>query len=398
MAEIQYLDIILSGYFSDESLLKKYLIRKQKEFKRKNFVSKTEFFQRCLNTIIHFENDIENQYVKRRLELYQIVYLLKSENKPFEKELEVAKNLSKENFHIQLSLLTRNKFKGELWYSQIQFIKKCIDEINNPNVKLNIPIKDLDIENYLNFVFTHKSISRESKKNAAKILIEDGKLEKTISNYKIVIDYVFNQQTYWKEPTGEERKLFENWRRDSLTEMKTLFDNYLTGNPKPKAILEREFEQAINDMLCEQPFQETLSNFINKKLPKDLKKLAVVFGKLDFIKTLQKSDIENQTKSLQEGTKISEKWHALLYWFELKTTGEEPPKNIEGNFIKSKLEEIGHKKCKTTGQSFYKCFKDMDIHNHKVLDAEFGKDWKEVAKKLSNDTKIINYIDENYKN
>lgn len=38
MAELQYLDIILSGYFSDERLLKKYLIRKQKELKRKNFV------------------------------------------------------------------------------------------------------------------------------------------------------------------------------------------------------------------------------------------------------------------------------------------------------------------------------------------------------------------------
>ncbi len=397
MVEIQYLDIILSGYFSDESLLKKYLIRKQKEFKRKNFVSKTEFFQRCLNTIILFENDIENQYVKRRLELYQIVYLLKSKNKPFEKELEVAKNLSKENLHIQLSLLTNGRFKGKLWYSQIQFIKKCIDEINNSNVKLTIPIKDLDIENYLNFVFTHKSISRESKKNAAKILIEDGKLEKKISNYKIVIDYVFNQQTYWKEPTGEERKLFENWRRDSLTEMKTLFDNYLTGNPKPKAILEREFEQAINDMLCEQPFQETFSDFMSRNLPKDLNKLAIVIGKLDFIKTFQKSDIENQEKSLKGETKIPAKWYALLYWFELKISDKEPPKDIKGNFNKSKIEEIGREKGYGKGQYFYKNFIEIDIKNLKVLNASFGDKWKQVIVDLSDrNPGIKKYIEDNY--
>lgn len=66
MAELQYLDIILSGYFSDESLLKKYLIRKQKELKRKNFVSKTEFIQRCQNIIIQFETDIESQYTKKK--------------------------------------------------------------------------------------------------------------------------------------------------------------------------------------------------------------------------------------------------------------------------------------------------------------------------------------------
>lgn len=123
MAELQYLDIILSGYFSDESLLKKYLIRKQKELKRKNFVSKKEFIQRCQNIIIQFETDIENQYTKRRNELYQTVNLLKSENKPFEKELELTKNLSKDNLYIQLSSLTSDK-----WIFQFQRQKHKVHE------------------------------------------------------------------------------------------------------------------------------------------------------------------------------------------------------------------------------------------------------------------------------
>lgn len=123
MAELQYLDIILSGYFSDESLLKKYLIRKQKELKRKNFVSKKEFIQRRQNIIIQFETDIENQYTKRRNELYQTVNLLKSKNKPFEKELELTKNLSKDNLYIQLSSLTSDK-----WIFQFQRQKHKVHE------------------------------------------------------------------------------------------------------------------------------------------------------------------------------------------------------------------------------------------------------------------------------
>lgn len=123
MAELQYLDIILSGYFSDERLLKKYLIRKQKELKRKNFVSKKEFIQRCQNIIIQFETDIENQYTKRRNELYQTVNLLKSENKPFEKELELTKNLSKDNLYIQLSSLSSDK-----WIFQFQRQKHKVHE------------------------------------------------------------------------------------------------------------------------------------------------------------------------------------------------------------------------------------------------------------------------------
>lgn len=337
MAEIQYLDIILSGYFSDESLFKKYLIRKQKELKRKNFVSKTEFFQRCLNTITLFENDIENQFRIKRSELYQLVNLLKSESKPFEKELELAKNLRKEKFHTQLSTLTSDKHKGELWYSQIQFMKKCIEEIINPKVKINIAIKDLDIENYLNFVFTYKSISRKSKKNAVLKLMEDGKLEKTFSNYRILIDYVFNQQNYWKESTEEEKKQFENWRRESLTKMMALFDNYSTGNPKPKAILEEEFEKAIIDMLCEQPFQETFSNFLDRNFPKDLKKLAIVIGKLDFIKTFQKSELENQAPPL------TLKQIALKCFYEGKILNREnAKKELEGTKFKSNDKLYAH--------------------------------------------------------
>ena len=95
---------------------------------------------------------------------------------------------------------------------------------------------------------------------------------------------------------------------------------------------------------------------------------------------------------------IPDKWYALLYWFELKVNDKQPPKKIGGNFNKSKIKEIGSEKCKNSGEYFYKCFKEMDISTQKQLKAQFGEDWKEEIKKLSNyNTKISKYIDENYK-
>jgi hypothetical protein len=78
-------------------------------------------------------------------------------------------------------------------------------------------------------------------------------------------------------------------------------------------------------------------------------------------------------------------------------SAEQPHKDSEGNFIKSKIEEIGRIKCNSTGQSFYKSFIDIDIDNHKLLDKRFGKGWKEVVKNLSlNNPEISIYIDGKY--
>lgn len=280
MAELQYVDMILKGLFADQSLLKSYLIRKQKEVERENFVTGPEFIKRCYNAILLFENDIENQYSERK------------------EESEFPEKPSRENFYIQLSSFTDDKFKGELWYSQIQFIKKCIDEISNHNVTIGIAINNLDVENYLNFVFLRKSISRVSKKNAILKLMEDTKSEKTISNYRIWIDYVFNQQNYWIEPTEEERKLFDELRVQSSEQVKSLFESYSKGSPKSSVDLEKEFEIAVIEKLSKQPFQETFSDFINGILPKDLKKMAVVIGKLDFIKTLNNAEVNSKLKNL----------------------------------------------------------------------------------------------------
>jgi len=387
MKEIQFLDLILKGILKNERFFKNYLIRKQRELENKNFISEAEFYQKCNDIVSTLENNIEIQYLAKKRELNQTIELLKSKNKPFEKELALAENFLLDRFFINLHSITNGKYKDDLWYSQIKLIKKCIVEVNNQNFKISTEIKDLDIDKYLNFVFSQKSISRELKKKAVLNLMEESNQEKTISNYRIWIDYVFNQQNYWEEITKEERKLFDELRAKSSEEMIALFESYTIGIPKPRVDLIKEFELAIINRLCEEPFQKTTSDFIEGRLPKDLNKLAIVIGKLDFIKKSQQPKVE----------KHPEKWYALIYWFELKISGEKPPSGVEGNLNKSEIKKIGAIRCMSTGLSFYNSFKDIHYNKNVSLSNMFGNDWKEVVIKLSNcNPEITKYIDENY--
>jgi hypothetical protein len=225
MKEIQYLDILLFGILKKESGFKSYLVRKQKEAEMKNFVSEAEFFENCNEVVSLLENRIESQFLEKRNQLYQTIELLKSNKKPFEKELELANNLSKDHFNINLSTITNGKYKDELWYSQINLIKNCIVEIKNQNFIITSEIKDLDIDNYLEFIFSQKEISRETKENAVEVLMKVNKQEKTSLNKQVWNDYVFNQHNYWKEITQDERKLFGELRAKSFEEINTLFIN-----------------------------------------------------------------------------------------------------------------------------------------------------------------------------
>jgi hypothetical protein len=387
MKNFQFLEIIIDGILKNELHLKNYLIRKQKEAENKNYFSEIEFYQKCSAVITQLESNIELQFTDRKKKLQQTIELLKSKNNPFKKELKASENLSLDSFYINLSIYTKGKYEGELWLSQINYIKKCIDEIHSQKFKITTEIKDLDIDKYLNFIFSKKAISSKNKENAVVILMNENNQESTEENYQIWRDYVFNQQKYWKTLTKKDKKSFEELRTMSLNETNTLFEKYIKGSPKPKINLEKEFEAAILKRLAEEPFLKTTYEFIQGLLPQDINKLAIIIGKLDFIKNLK-----NQKEKI-----LPEKWYALLYWFELKVSGNEPPKNAEGNFIKSEIKAIGALRCNSTGLSFYNNFKDIPINNKGLLTNMFGNDWKDVIKKISNNNpEIIKYIDKNY--
>ncbi len=144
--------------------------------------------------------------------------------------------------------------------------------------------------------------------------------------------------------------------------------------------------------------------FLDNNLYLDIKKCSF---KMDFDNLLLsfKNSISIEEINIREKVnnsrtkKISEKWFALLYWFELLSKRESPPIDSEGAFIKREIMAVGKVKCKSTGQSFYNNFKSIDINDERLLKMTFGSSWKEQIVKLSNnDEKIIAFLKHKYDN
>jgi hypothetical protein len=133
--------------------------------------------------------------------------------------------------------------------------------------------------------------------------------------------------------------------------------------------------------------------FLNKILATNLNSKPI--GSIS--KEINNTEIQQlpKTEALEIKTKkLSEKWHALHYYFELAASNS-LQKHIDpfGGFIGTELTQEGKKRCGTTGQSFYKEYIKIDITNPIQIERVFGKNWKETIVKLSeNDQITIDYI------
>jgi hypothetical protein len=335
MKEIQYLDLILNGILKNERFLKNFIIRKQKEAENKYFISEAEFFQKCNDTIALLENRFESQFLEKRRKMLDSIESLNKSNKPFNKEMDLANSFTLERFNINLSDITNGKYKVDLWYSQIMHFKNCLFEIIIKKYTATSKIKDLDINKYLKFVFSKKSISRESKKYTVFQLMAESNQEKTISNYRIWIDYVFNKQNYWKELNQEDKNSFKELRKKSFNEMNDLYKNFIISSPKTTVEIVHEFEEAIINRLIEEPFQKTTLELINGQLPKDIFKLAIVIGKIDFIKRI------NQQKAVKNHINKIKSKELTINEIALKCVLEGT--NLDRKKAKEELEDTIHK-------------------------------------------------------
>jgi hypothetical protein len=112
-------------------------------------------------------------------------------------------------------------------------------------------------------------------------------------------------------------------------------------------------------------------------------------------RTIQNNGVPISNTKLK---KIAEKWHALHYWLELTAHGKKTPVDCYGSFEKSELEQIGAKRCNSTGQGFYREFTKIDINNPIILKRIFGNEWKSTIIKLcENDIVTVDYINLKYK-
>lgn len=139
------------------------------------------------------------------------------------------------------------------------------------------------------------------------------------------------------------------------------------------------------------------SNDIIKELIAEFRIIVEPYFEIyDFIiKEPQQNTTDKPNKGKRK--KIAEKWYALLYWIELSANGQQPPKSIEGTFVKSEIEKIGREKTGTSGQSFYREFIKIDLNNERLISNAFSKEWKNEIIRLSNNSLLIsNYIQDKY--
>lgn len=129
MSKINYLNMMLSGYFKNPDLLKIYLIRQQQLAERDNFLSLVEFYDNCNLTIQNVKQNILSIYNERKKELYLILSDRKTKNidtSDIQKEIDFLKP---DNFKIPLLLITNQQFTGHLSYSEIEFIENIVQQI-----------------------------------------------------------------------------------------------------------------------------------------------------------------------------------------------------------------------------------------------------------------------------
>lgn len=135
MNSINYLNILLSGYFKNPELLELYLIRIQKISERDSFVSKTEFYDNCIKEGEKLKKRIQKLYFEAKNDLYQVLSYKKEKGGDISNTQKEIDNLKLSSFGIPLFTITDGKFRGHLYYSDIEFIERKIKIVLDGNQK-----------------------------------------------------------------------------------------------------------------------------------------------------------------------------------------------------------------------------------------------------------------------
>lgn len=139
-------------------------------------------------------------------------------------------------------------------------------------------------------------------------------------------------------------------------------------------------------------YYKNIIPFFEKSFKKSKKEYFELKSKAILDHTADNNEISNTSIK-----KINEKWFALLYWIELMASGKQPPKSIEGTFIKSEIQRIGSNYTGTSAQSFYRSFIGIDLNNPKLISNNFGENWKNKIIELSNNNPdVIEYLKSKY--
>lgn len=158
---IDYLSIVLNGFCDEVSrhYLKDYFIRQYKEAE-KQYYTADEFFFGCNTVIKRLENEMQRSLHERKRELYFILDWQKrgmngsaDTPKPLTEENHTAiadiqaelKELSKQNFPVNLSIISQNRYIGHLYWEDTLYITTQV-QLAFSEVKNAVPTGDYEEE------------------------------------------------------------------------------------------------------------------------------------------------------------------------------------------------------------------------------------------------------------
>jgi hypothetical protein len=368
-----------------------FILNKPKEQPKISYIKeavKDQIFNELVfNKGLYYFSDIHKDYIEKR---YRDL-----ENN-FETKIDFEKAVN--------SLLHSN---GLHFYSKLRTLKKESEFINYIESQYNL-YNEYTPNNSLNWLnFTKKAIMY----GFGILSINSDTLKASFMNwYNDAISKIESKEKpktdYWEQDINNELLITEFEKAivklvENIENEKDLGCLPMRFRMLPNVIL-KEDRYNISDKkyLLKRMFfvlERNKSNDIIKELIAEFRLIVEPYFEIyDFIiKEPQQNTTDKPNKGKRK--KIAEKWYALLYWIELSANGQQPPKSIEGTFVKSEIEKIGREKTGTTGQSFYREFIKIDLNNERLISKAFSKEWKNEIIRLSNNSLLIsNYIQDKY--
>lgn len=247
---MDYLKMILTGYFENREYLTEYFIREQKKAERE-FIDANEFFGKSKIVIQSFYENIDNRMGKRKNELYFMLDRAKNKASTFsgdfnpqlsydelcQERIEYCQSelekISRANYTVHIS---KSYFIGNLWNREIKYIEKVLklaekslnepDEEPQPKTeKKNKPgrkrVEVKEAKEYLQ----HFELPENKIKFLTALKMEYAKVKPQIFNHVII---ALNEMGYLKPATK--------------TEYRKAFEKALSREPQSKQNFDKQFE------------------------------------------------------------------------------------------------------------------------------------------------------------
>ena len=124
--------IVFDGYVNPSSWnnLKDYFIRQYKNAQKNENYSINEFFDECIEEVVVIEDVFTKKVIDEKKELLQVLeYQIKvNDNDGIKRVKGRLKEVKREEFTVNLNSYFDNKYKGTLYYEDLQYLKKTIEE------------------------------------------------------------------------------------------------------------------------------------------------------------------------------------------------------------------------------------------------------------------------------